>query len=176
MSDINALIELLRKRREEAQQRFQVAQQKFAVAQGELQAAQQELNSYAYTLSNEMRKRQMEEIAVQAAKQGGPRAPTRIDTVSSTAEIASMPDIHIHMSKTALVRGVLQQNPNGIAPTDICKALKNQVASAYVYSVLKRMKDRDEVTKKRGKYSLKQTQAHPAEEVAAQNGIVMVQH
>ena len=27
-----------------------------------------------------------------------------------------------------------------------------------------------------GNYSLKQTAAHPAEEVAAQNGIVMVQH
>jgi hypothetical protein len=174
MSEINALVELLRKRREEAQQRFQMAQQKFAIAQGELQAAQQELNSYAYAFSNETRKLQMEEIAVQAAKQAGPPAPSRTDTVNGTTEIASMPDIH--MSKTALVRGVLQQNPNGIAPTDICKALKNQVASAYVYSVLKRMKDRDEVTKKRGKYSLKQTQVHPAEEATPQNGVVMIQH
>ena len=53
----------------------------------------------------------MEEIAVQAAR----RAPTRIDTVSRTAEIASMPDIHIHMSKRPhWCAAYCKQNPTGL--------------------------------------------------------------
>ena len=49
-----------------------------------------------YAFSNEMRRLQMEEIAVQAARQAGPHAPQRpilMTVSSSTPEVVNEPEI-----------------------------------------------------------------------------------
>jgi hypothetical protein len=167
---MNDFMETLKIRQQDAQRRFQAAQQKLAVAQAEAQSAQQEFNSWNYALATEMRKEQQEAAAALAAKQVGPPAPAPApDTTSVNASATNVPEVN----KTDLVRGVLRQHPNGITPTEIWNELKNQVGNAYIYSVLKRLKDRDEAAKKRGgKYYLKHPQS---EEVSAQNGVVQQQ-
>ncbi len=53
-----------------------------------------------------------------------------------------------------MIRSVLRQHPNGITPAEIWREVKDNVGRAYVYSVLKRLKDRKQVTERRGKYFL----------------------
>lgn len=163
---MNEFIEKLKVRQQDAQRRMQAAQQQLAVAQAAFQAASQEFNSWNYAVAVEMQKAQQEAAAAQHAG----TAAEQHQPVTESASINNMPEVN----KTELVRAVLRQHANGITPVEIAKELKNQVDSAYIYSVLKRLKDRKQVTKKRGKYCLQQHQS--AEEVAAQNGTGMVQH
>jgi hypothetical protein len=60
-------------------------------------------------------------------------------------------------NKTELVRELLAQHPEGMTPAEIWHALRNHVARAYVYSILKRLKDADEIIylRRRKKYSLR---------------------
>lgn len=55
--------------------------------------------------------------------------------------------------KTELVRNLLQQHPTGMTAPDIWKAVSAQFKHRpYLYSVLKRLRDRDEVAMRRNKY------------------------
>jgi hypothetical protein len=59
-------------------------------------------------------------------------------------------------NKTELVRELLRHHMGGMTPTEIWKELRGQfVHRAYLYSVLKRLRDRDEVSLRRNKYALK---------------------
>lgn len=59
-------------------------------------------------------------------------------------------------NKTELVRELLRHHLGGMTPTEIWKELRGQfVHRAYLYSVLKRLRDKDEVTLRRNKYALK---------------------
>jgi hypothetical protein len=57
-------------------------------------------------------------------------------------------------NKTEMIREVLRQHTNGITPAQVWINVKDKVGRNYVYSVLKRMKDKDEVKERRGKYYL----------------------
>ncbi len=164
---MNEFIENLRVRHQDAAKHLQLAQQKFNLAQAELQGAQQEYNSWTYAFQTETRKAQMEAAAAATAKQVGPPAPA-----SNAAAPAPIADVSEVINKTNLVRGVLRQHPDGITPNEIWKELKTQIGDhAYIYSVLKRLKDREEIAKRRGgKYYVKHQQS--PEENATQNGVV----
>jgi hypothetical protein len=166
-------METLKTRQQDAHKRMAAAQQKLTVAQAEYQTAAQEFNSWNYALATEMRKAQQEAAAAQTAQQKpaiGPPAPTATEPTATASPVTNAPEIN----KTELVRDVLRRSPNGITPSDIWKQLKAQVGDhAYIYSVLKRLKDRDEITRRRGgKYYLKH---HPqsVEEGVTQNGVVL---
>jgi hypothetical protein len=161
---VNAFMETLKARQQDAQKRMVAAQQKLAIAQAEFNAVSQEANSWNVALMTETRREQQEAAAAQAATQVGPPVPWT--EASQPATFPPAPDVN----KTELVRAVLRQHPAGITPTEIWKELKMQVGNAYIYSVLKRLKDREEITKKRGgKYCLK-NQPQP-EEITVPNGI-----
>jgi len=168
---MSEFLETLKSRLQDAQKRMQVAQQKLAVAQAEFNSAAQETNSWNVAVLTEAHRIQQAAAAEQAMPVVGPPAPSTPSTEASQATtIAPAPDIN----KTDLVRAVLRQHTTGITPHEIAKALKMQVDNAYIYSILKRLKDKDEVVKKRsGKYCIKQhSQQQPqTEEVGAQNGI-----
>jgi hypothetical protein len=166
---MSEFLETLKSRLQDSQKRMLAAQQKLAVAQAEFNSAAQETNSWNVAVMTETRKMQQDAAAEEPATAMGPSATE----ASQAATIAPAPDIN----KTELVRGVLRQHPSGVTPHEIAKELKMQVDKAYVYSILKRLKDKDEVVKRRGgKYCLKHPQQQSQPEEMAQNGIVVLQH
>jgi len=174
----NSYIETLRARQQEATRKLVLAQQNLQHAQNAFNIASQQATSWNVVLSAEMQRLQQEaalEAAVEAVSKSqvapSPEPSQPITASVSESGTPGAPEI----SKTELVRGVLRQHPNGITPNEITMELKNQVSNAYVHSVLHRLKDR-EVTKRRGKYFLKQNPQPQSEDVAVHNGVVQQQH
>jgi hypothetical protein len=61
------------------------------------------------------------------------------------------------LNKTELVRSALAEHP-GLTPAQLWGALRNQMGRRnYLYSILKRLKDRKQILEKRGKYYLPPT-------------------
>lgn len=140
---MSQFLDELKTRLQDALKRLQAAQQKSAIAQAELQAVTQEYNSLQHLANVEATRNQ------QAT--GGPI------TVTVTSRIAQPALSQTgETNKTETIRELLRQHPAGMTPTDIWKEVKDQMTHrAYLYSVLKRLKDKDEVTVRRGKYITK---------------------
>lgn len=63
------------------------------------------------------------------------------------------------INKTELIRTLLRQNPAGLTPPQIWEQVADQFKHRpYLYSVLKRLKDHDEVVTRRNKYMLRPPQ------------------
>jgi len=141
---------------EECQVRFVDAQKRVQVTQAELQAAQaryqtavQEQNSLQFMIHTEAARRQ---------QQGNP--PTSLPANAAkpeaiAAQEASTPQ-PTDVNKTDMIREFLRRHPAGVTPTEIWREVKNQMTHrAYLYSILGRLKDRDELIVRRKKYFLK---------------------
>jgi hypothetical protein len=140
---MNQFLDELKARLAEVQKRLQVAQQKAQAAQLELQAVTQEFNSLQY-LANVEANRNPESAGT----------PITINVGSRIAQPA-LPQAS-ETNKTETIRELLRQHPTGMTPTDIWKEVKGQMAHRpYLYSILKRLKDKDEVAVRRGKYFVK---------------------
>jgi hypothetical protein len=133
-----------------AQAESQAATQRLQAAQTEFQLAAQEFNSYQTLVNLWTRKEQ--ELTVKASD-----TLVVSDALASTVESASTsatspsPEIN----KTEMVRELLRQHPTGITPSDIWTKMDKQMKNrAYLYSVLKRLKDRGDARERRGKYFL----------------------
>jgi hypothetical protein len=140
---MSQFLEELKTRLAEVLKRLQIAQQKSQVAQAELQAVTQEYNSLQYLAT-------VENARIQQS------AGTTI-TVNVGSRIAqpALPQA-TETNKTETIRELLRQHPTGMTPTDIWKEVKGQMAHRpYLYSILKRLKDKDEVCVRRGKYVMK---------------------
>ena len=138
MSDF---LETLRQRLQEAQQKYQVAQHKLNIANAEHQAAAQEFNAWQVLVASETRK-------VQQSTGENPAQPT---PNASQASLAS--GNKSEGNKTEAVRELLRSHPGGMTPGDIWQAMESQMKNrAYLYSVLKRLKDRGDARERRGKY------------------------
>jgi len=135
---MSEFLETLQRGMQEAQVKFQAAQQKMVVVQAEFQKAAQEFQAWQ-TL-----------VTLETAKQQG----------SVTAELTSMPTNGNQpnldgANKTDMVRGLLRQHPAGMSPADIWREMEPHMKNrAYLYSVLKRLKDRGDARERRGKYFL----------------------
>lgn len=141
---MSSFIDELTSRAAEAQKRLQIAQQEMQAAQARLQAVAQEFNSLQFLLVTETSKAQ------QKKTQAGPASSNA--AVAQSAATQQAPDVN----KTDLIRDVLKQHAGGITPSEIWKEVKGQVKHrAYLYSVLKRLRDRDEVLVKKNKYLLR---------------------
>jgi hypothetical protein len=153
------------------QSEFQAIQQRLAADQAEYQAAVQEFQAYQ-TLIRSLTPRDQ---AAPAAPGGGlqtvpieghgvsaVRVANRVAPSSpvSTAVNQNMPlsqsptdDNNPEINKTEAVRVLLRQHPNGMTPAEMWKHLRPQMSNrVYLYSVLKRLKDRGDVRERRGKY------------------------
>ena len=142
---MNQFLEELKTRLTDTAKRLQAAQQKAGLAQVELQAVTQEYNSLQH-LAN-----------VEAARiQQSTGASITVNVNSRIAQPA-LPQAS-DTNKTETIRELLRQHPAGMTPTDIWKEVKGQMAHRpYLYSILKRLKDKDEVCVRRGKYIAKMT-------------------
>lgn len=142
----------------EVQKRVQQTQQELQAAQGRHQAALQEANSLQFMIHTEtIRLQQNNTIPV-------PTEPKAIP-----ADVASN---QLEVNKTDMIRDLLSRHPTGMTPTEIWREVKSQMTHrAYLYSVLGRLKDRDEVTVRRKKYFLRVV-TKPAEGKEQQGSIV----
>jgi hypothetical protein len=145
------LIEELLQRNANAQKRLQEATAKLQAAQQEHQAALADSGTWQSAI-NAVKK----EMAAQNQPQPNSGQPAAATTPQQQIPISQPPAAKEEVNKTDLVRQILRQHPEGTRPTDIWRQLANQLKHrAYLYSILKRLKDRDEVSEKRGKYFTK---------------------
>jgi len=138
---MSEFLETLKLRMAEAQRRFQEAAGKLQAAQAESNAAAQEFTSWQKAVEVETRR----EATNQGIATVEPPAATKPVT---TQDQGPGPEIN----QTQLIRDVIQ-NGNGLTPTEVWNAVKGDIGRrGYMYAVLGRLKDREEVTVRRGKY------------------------
>jgi hypothetical protein len=132
----------------DAQKRVQITQTEMQSAQARYQAAVQEANSLQFMINAETARRHQQGVAVDTPKP---------EAVPPQEHAPQPPETN----KTDLVRELLRQRPAGITPTEIWREVKSQMNHrAYLYSILGRLKDRDEVIVKRKKYFLRVVPKH----------------
>ncbi len=159
------ILEALKERVEIARARVTTAQQAFQLAHVELQAANSDLAVWNNAVMLEQRE---EEKRISAVREVQERQYTLPDIPSPSAEryvveaVVSHPDSdHLQsfgaaINKTERVRETLRSHVGGITPAGLWIELKDHLSSrAYLYSILKRLRDNEEVTQRRGKYILK---------------------
>lgn len=140
---MSEFLEQLKVRMVEAQRRHQLASQKLQIAQQEHATASQDFVSWQNTVRVETLREQQEIAANQGAVTPQQALPTPPQPSVNREEL----------SKTDMIRQLLRQHPEGIRPTELWKQLANQLKHrAYLYSVLKRLKEKQEVCERRGKY------------------------
>jgi len=158
----NIYLDTLKLRLQDAQKRLQGVQQRLQVVTAEFQQVQQEFNSLNVVLATENRR--IQQLAVANGVLGPSPSPGAVPELPPVA-------VKAEINKTALVRTFLQQHPTGVTPSDLWQQLKSQLQQrAYLYSVLKRLKDKDEIRLNRGKYYFKQP--HQPEEGRNSNTVV----
>ena len=165
------ILEELKVRLAAAQARHLAAQQKFQAAQTELNAAAADFNVWNNAVNVEAR-----EEAARASEAAKNQIPIILEPESqpaSTEPAPSSEEGEEPINKTKLVRDLLLQNHGGMTPAAIWDAFHQQVPGAsrnYLYSVLKRLRDKEEVTQRRGKYILK-VKPIPAEPEGEKGGL-----
>lgn len=143
----NQFLETLKSRLAEAQKRYSEAQAHLQKSQADFNAAAQEVNSWQIAMNAEARKQQ-----ASAGLLTPPQPSLTLNAPGSTAPNSDAGGTN----KTEAIREILRQHPNGITPGEIWKELKGQIAHRpYMYSILKRLKDKGESMERRGKYFLK---------------------
>jgi hypothetical protein len=159
--------EELKIRHAEAQKRLQAAQQEAQAVQTRFQAIAQEFNSLQLLLNVEAAKEEnkpSEDKTAQAAIPNANRVIIR--TVGMVPQAASVQTALplVAENKTEMIRELLRQYPGGITPTELWKQVKTRMTHrAYLYSILKRLKDKGEVMIRRGKYIAKIMPKHEEE-------------
>lgn len=148
----------------EGQVEFQAATQKFQQIQVELGTANSEFNSLKILIAAETRK-----LAAEQAAGNGPANPNPPTIEQPKPEaITATETTSAEINKTELIRDLLRSHPTGMTPVEIWRTVKDQVPHrAYVYAVLGRLKDRDQVTvNRKGKYFFRIS--HKSEEAKPQ--------
>ena len=163
------LLEELRNRHQVAQSRLAETTQIFQHTQQALTAAQANFQKATQALQNAQQQFQAWTVALntvaneEAARQKvieESQLQLPATDVSPVIEEPSVPEIVSEaaepINKTDIIRVLLKQHPTGMTPLEIWSSVKDQFKHrAYLYSVLKRLTDREELCIKRGKYALK---------------------
>lgn len=132
----------------EAQKRLTGAQQKMQSFQAEFQAAHADVQSFTRAVETVARREQQEEAEKLQARSGEPKS------LDADVPLASGSADGHEVNKTDLIRDAIRLHP-GASPADLYDSVKDQVSRTYLYSVLKRLKEHDEVMVRRKKYYFK---------------------
>jgi len=136
------ILDRLREGLADAQARHAEVHKRWTAMQAEWQVSNALVVGYQKVIEEETR-RQLEEAASTPKIEGPP----------TQAEQQAGQD----SNKTQLVRKALAAHP-GLTPAQVWGAVKGQIGKrTYVYSILKRLKDRDQIVVRRGKYYLPET-------------------
>jgi hypothetical protein len=148
---MSEFLENLKARHAESQKRFIAKQQQLNAVNAEFQAVAQEFNAWTTLLNLEARKEQAAAIAPAA-----PVVATPQKSAIPALPSAATPPEASESNKTEFVRELLRQHSAGMKPSEIWKHVKEQIPRRpYLYSVLKRLKDRGDIVERRGKYIFK---------------------
>jgi hypothetical protein len=150
-------LEDLQARVADAEKRVRDAGSALQIADKAYNAAVNELQVWRSALDAEDRAQQARQ-AVFAGMENlvSPAAQDSI-TESGNASIERTDLVQTGMTnKTELIRSLLRQNPAGLTPPQIWERVADQFKHRpYLYSVLKRLKDHNEVVTRRNKYMLR---------------------
>jgi hypothetical protein len=132
----------------EVQKRVQAAHQELQAVQVRYQTAVQEQNALQFLINS---------VTAEEQRNSGTPTARPVSGQQSVADSITQTDaVNVHlgeMNKTDMIRDLLRRHPAGMTPTEIWKEVKGQMTHrAYLYSVLGRLKDKDEVIVKRKKY------------------------
>jgi len=163
---MSTILEELKERLEAAKLRTVSTQLKFIAAQADNQAALTDVTVWTNAVNAEMR--EQERLAAEADEKQMPLPQISIEPRPITASaIIPIPQPIVDdqsgsanatdsVNQADLVRDLLRERGVRMAPNEIWNALEGKISSrAYLYSILKRMRDKDEITKYRNKYSIK---------------------
>jgi hypothetical protein len=168
--DQTPLLEELRARHNVAQIRLQEATQAFQTAQSDNVAAQANFQKAQQALVVAQQQFHGWNVAlttVQAEETARKEATATSQMQLPNTAVAPTPVVQLvqqpepiqpgeQISKTDIVRDLLRQNPQGLTPTEIWSHVHGQFKyRAYLYSVLKRLTDREELSVRRGKYAVR---------------------
>lgn len=157
---MSAVLDGLKERLEVAKARLATAQQQYQAAGMELQAATNDHSIWSAAVAIEMREeeKRLSEAEEKQIPMNLPDLKLRPVTSIPVPELDQMKSVDAPeaVNKTGLVREMLREHSTGISPTDLWTELKGQLSSrAYLYSILKRLRDKDEVFIRRKKYVLR---------------------
>jgi hypothetical protein len=160
---MNLVLEGLKERREAARLRHAEISSRHQAITALLNSATAEFNVWNAAYSCELKEQEKRDQLEAEEKAKQPTLPGT--TITSEPEpdaptpvvCESAPEAHQEsVNQTAIVRDALRLRPSGMTPADLWKAHKEEISSRpYLYSILKRMRDKDEVALRRGKYVLK---------------------
>ena len=144
---MNEFVETLKSRVAESRQRLDEARKNFEVVEGVLKKAVAEYTAWEGALQSELRK------PVTVAAVG---LAAGVAAATATGTQANVPPIAADLNQTDLIRDALRRRPTGLTPAELWKVVGDQVANrSYIYAVLGRLKERDQVYVRRGKYHIK---------------------
>lgn len=161
------ILEELRTRIVQAEKRVNEAGVQLQAADKAYNAAVAELHVWRSALDAETRS---EHARQEAAKSDQPsfagmepvRVPNTLEAVTGEQEpliLTVAANATVSINKTEMVRTLLRQNPAGLTPPQIWEHVSGEFKHRpYLYSVLKRLKDHDEVVTRRDKYLLRSSQ------------------
>jgi hypothetical protein len=147
------IVEELQARVAESKQRLDEVTKAFQTAQQIFQQAQQDHNIWSLALQAELRDEQRRTAAREENQL--PLPTVKVDILAEPVPGPSV-DNSETLNKTDIVRDLLRRHPAGMTAIEIWKEVNAEFKHRpYLYSVLKRLRDRDEVTMRRNRYSLK---------------------
>ena len=163
------ILQEIQTRLAEAHKQLAEATQVLATAQQKHASAQHNFNVWNAAAQLEQRDEQLRQATATEAQSELPLSTTNPAPLASiTSPIEQPADASETLNKTDVVRNLLKQHPTGMSAVDIWKEVGAQFTHRpYLYSVLKRLRDREEIIKRRNKYCL--TAVPKAEEVKGQH-------
>ena len=166
------ILEEIQARLVEAQKRLAETSQLFQAAQQAQQLAQHNFNVWNMALQVEQRDEQLRQAQATEKQLQLPTAGSKAEANATTVAISPVTtpdtpepaDNTDALNKTDIVRSLLRQHPTGMSAVELWKEVKAQFNHRpYLYSVLKRLRDRDEIVRRRNKYCLTSISRSPEE-------------
>ena len=155
------ILEEIQTRLAEAQKRLTEANAAFAVAQQAQAQANHNFNVWNMALQVEQRDEKLRQDKANEKQLPLPTAmkeeasPVAVPSIAVPIASEQPTDNSETPNKTDAVRNLLRQHPNGMSAVDIWKEVREDFKHRpYLYSVLKRLRDREEIVKRRNKYCL----------------------
>jgi len=157
---MSQVLDGLKERLDAAKARLAAAQQQYQLAGVELQSATNECNIWTSAVSLETRteEKRLSEAKEKQIPMNLPELPQQSGeevTETQSGSFDATQPVSV-VNKTQKVRETLRAHASGINPSGLWTELKDHISSrAYLYSILKRLRDNDEVFIRKGKYILK---------------------
>jgi hypothetical protein len=123
----------------------------YTALHAEFQALQAEITGYQKVVETESR-------LIAAAQPQSLEVPAGVVELVAVESASDNHESPAEPNKTEIIREALHGHPTGMTPGELWLAVKDQIPRRnYVYAVLARLKDRDQVYVKRGKYVFRGT-------------------